>query len=148
VAIQSKIQFNAYSISLIKLDSIFMPSSEESKNVLTSVLCELKVKSQVLILIVVGLKMSYGRDSGYGRGRGRSYGGSGNRGFNRGSPGPKPVEAGKEYEVDITEISRRGDGIAKVQDFVVFVENGKVGDKVKVKVTQVADRFAKATIVP
>ena len=92
--------------------------------------------------------MSYGRDSGYGRGRGRSYGGSGNKGFNRGSPAPKPVEAGKEYEVDITEISRRGDGIAKVQDFVVFVENGKVGDKVKVKVTQVADRFAKATIVP
>jgi len=30
--------------------------------------------------------MSYGRNSGYGRGRGRSYGGSGDRGFNRGSP--------------------------------------------------------------
>ena len=56
--------------------------------------------------------MSYGRDSGYGRGRGRSYGGS--RGFNRGSSAPKPVEVGKEYEVDITEISRQGDGIARV----------------------------------
>ena len=82
--------------------------------------------------------MSYGRDSGYGRGRGRSYGGSGSRGFNRGSPAPKPVEVGKEYEVDVTEISRQGDGIARVQGFVVFVKNGKVKQNVKVKVEQVA----------
>jgi TRAM domain len=60
--------------------------------------------------------MSYGRDSGYGRGRGRSYDGSGSRDFNRGSPSPKPVEVGKEYEVDITEISRQGDGIARYKD--------------------------------
>ena len=60
---------------------------------------------------------------------------------------PKPVEAGKEYEVDIMEISRQGDGIARVQGFVVFVKNGKVGNKVKVKVTEVAERFSKAIIV-
>jgi predicted RNA-binding protein with TRAM domain len=79
-------------------------------------------------------------------GRGRSYGGGGSRGFG-GSPAPKPVEVGKEYEVDITEISRQGDGIARVQGFVLFVKDGKVGQKVKVKVTDVADRFAKAVIV-
>lgn len=77
-------------------------------------------------------------------GRGRSYDG---RGFDRGSTGPKPVEVGKDYEVDIIEISRKGDGIARVQGFVVFVENGKVGNKFKVKVTEVADRFAKAVIL-
>lgn len=54
----------------------------------------------------------------------------------------------KEYEVDITEISRRGDGIAKVQDFVIFAENEKVGSKVKVKVTLVADRFEKQQLCP
>ena len=91
--------------------------------------------------------MSYGRDNGYGRGRGRSYGGSGNRGFNRGSPSPKPVEVGKEYEVDITEISRQGDGIASVQGFVVFVKNGKVKQNVKIKVELVGSRFATATVV-
>ena len=91
--------------------------------------------------------MSYGRDSSYGRGRGRSYGGGSDKSFNRGSPAPKPVEVGKEYEVEVTEISRKGDGIARVQGFVVFVENGKVGNKLKVKVTEVADRFAKAIIV-
>jgi predicted RNA-binding protein with TRAM domain len=91
--------------------------------------------------------MSYGRDSGYGRGRGRSYGGSNRRGFNGRSPAPKPVEVGKQYEVDITEISRQGDGIAKVQGFVVFVRNGKVSQNVKVQVEQVGNRFATATLV-
>ena len=91
--------------------------------------------------------MSYGRDSGYGRGRGRSYGGGSDKRFNRGSPAPKPVEVGKEYEVDVTEISRKGDGIARVQGFVVFVGNATVGNKIRIKVTEVADRFAKATLV-
>ena len=78
--------------------------------------------------------MSYERGSGYGHGRGRSYGWGGNRGFDRGSPAPKPVEVGKEYEVDITEISRQGNGIARVQGFVIFVKNGRVKQNVKVKV--------------
>ena len=81
--------------------------------------------------------MSYGKDSSYGQDRGRSYAGG----------GPKPVEVGKEYEVDVTDISRKGDGIARIQGFVIFIENGKVGHRLKVKVTEVADRFAKATIV-
>jgi len=51
---------------------------------------------------------------------------------------------GKEYEVEITEISRKGDGIARVKGFVVFVQNGKPG-KTRIKITEVADRFAKAT---
>jgi predicted RNA-binding protein with TRAM domain len=91
--------------------------------------------------------MNYGRDSSYGRGRGRSYGGGSDRSFNRGSPAPKPVEVGKEYEVDVTEISRKGDGIARVQGFVVFVGNATVENKIRIKVTEVAERFAKATIV-
>ena len=49
--------------------------------------------------------------------------------------------------VYVTDISRKGDGIARIQGFVIFIENGKVGHRLKVKVTEVADRFAKATIV-
>jgi predicted RNA-binding protein with TRAM domain len=64
-----------------------------------------------------------------------------------GSFGPKPVEIGKEYIVDITEISRLGDGVARVQGFVVFVKNGKIGQNVKVKVTYVGKRFAVAEVV-
>lgn len=76
-----------------------------------------------------------------------SYGRGGSRDFNRGPTGPKPVEVGKEYDVEVTEVSRQGDGIARVQGFVVFVKNGKVGQKVKVKVDQVGNRFATATVV-
>jgi TRAM domain len=71
--------------------------------------------------------MSYGRDSSYGHGRGRSYGGGGRRSFNRGSPAPKPVEVGKEYEVEVTDISRKGDGIARVQGFVYI--NSAIGHR-------------------
>ena len=75
-----------------------------------------------------------------------SYGGGASKSFNRGSSTTKPVEVGKIYEVDTTEISGKGDGIARVQGFIIFIENGKVGNKIRVKVTEVADRFAKATI--
>lgn len=72
-------------------------------------------------------------------------GGSGGR-FG-GSFGPKPVETGKEYDVQITEISRQGDGIARIQGFVIFVKGGKPGQNIKVKVTNVGARFATAEIV-
>ena len=77
---------------------------------------------------------------------GRSYGGGGNR-FGGGSFGPKPVETGKEYDVQVTETSRQGDGIARVQGFVIFVKGAKVGQKAKVKVTNVGARFATAELV-
>ena len=90
--------------------------------------------------------MSYNIDRGYGRGRKRNYNSHPSRSFKRRSPPTKPVEVGKIYEVNITEITGKGDGIARVQGFIVFIENGKVGNKIQVKVTEVADRFAKATI--
>jgi len=61
---------------------------------------------------------------------------------------PAPVEMGKEYEADITEMSRRGDaGVAKIEGFVIFVSNAKVGDHVKFRVTRVGRRFATAELV-
>lgn len=79
------------------------------------------------------------RDRGYGN-RGYTQ-----RGFSRSAPAP--VEEGKEYEASITEMSRRGDGIAKVQGFIVFVSGAKTGDKVKFRVTRVSRRFAEAEVV-
>ncbi|MER3407912.1 MAG: deoxyribonuclease [Nitrososphaera sp.] len=77
--------------------------------------------------------MSYGER----RGGGGSFG-------RRGFGGPKPVEEGKEYEVQVTEVSRKGDGIARIQGFVIFVKDGKVGEKTKVKIVSVGPRFATA----
>jgi predicted RNA-binding protein with TRAM domain len=61
--------------------------------------------------------------------------------------GPKPVETGKEYDVQVTEISRKGDGVARVQGFIIFVKGGRVGQKTKVRVTHVGDRFATAETI-
>jgi predicted RNA-binding protein with TRAM domain len=61
--------------------------------------------------------------------------------------GPKPVESGKEYDVQVTEISRKGDGVARVQGFIIFVKGGRVGQKTKVRITHVGDRFATAETV-
>jgi predicted RNA-binding protein with TRAM domain len=79
--------------------------------------------------------MSYGGRGGYGGGYGRQAGGFG---------GPKPVEIGKEYDVQIAEISRQGDGIARIQGFVIFVKGAKVGEKTKIRITNVGARFAMA----
>ena len=57
--------------------------------------------------------MSYGRRNSYGGG---SYGGRRQSNFG----GPKPVEIGKEYDVQVTERSDRGDGIARIQGFVIL----------------------------
>lgn len=61
---------------------------------------------------------------------------------------PKSVEFGKEYDVEITEKSRRDDGVARIDNFVVFVKNGRVGENVRIKVDSVSEKFATASIVP
>ncbi|MDQ3962115.1 MAG: TRAM domain-containing protein, partial [Thermoproteota archaeon] len=42
---------------------------------------------------------------------------------------------------------RKGDGVARVQGFIVFVKGGRVGQKTRVKVTHVGDRFATAETI-
>jgi predicted RNA-binding protein with TRAM domain len=53
-----------------------------------------------------------------------------------------PVVAGETYDVSIESIAKQGDGIAKVEGFVIFVPGTKVGDKVKIKVDKVLRKFA------
>ena len=61
---------------------------------------------------------------------------------------PKPVETGKEYTVDNIGIGRSGDGIARVQGFVIFIKGAKAGDKnLKIKIYSVGNRFATADVV-
>lgn len=58
-----------------------------------------------------------------------------------------PVELGKEYEVDITEMSPKGEGIAKMRGFSIFVVNAKPGARVKVKIVKLDSVCADAEIV-
>jgi predicted RNA-binding protein with TRAM domain len=69
-------------------------------------------------------------------------------GNNRGSFGASgfgpsaPVETGKEYDVEIEDISKQGDGIARIEGFVIFVPETGVGDKSTIMVDKVMQRFA------
>lgn len=83
------------------------------------------------------LLLSKSRQGGSYEGR-RGHG----KGFER-----HPVKSGEELEVDITEMSPKEEGIAKVQGLVVYVPNAKSGDHVKIKITRIEGKAAKAEII-
>jgi predicted RNA-binding protein with TRAM domain len=78
-----------------------------------------------------------GRGSRGGFGRPR-FGGGGRGGYDM----PKPIKVGEEYDVTIDEVGSKGDGIARIKNFVVFVAGAKKGEKIKIKITEVMSRFA------
>jgi len=60
---------------------------------------------------------------------------------------PSPVEEGKVYDAKIEDMGREGDGLARIENFVVFVPGTKVGDQVKVRITKVLRRMAIGEVV-
>jgi predicted RNA-binding protein with TRAM domain len=58
-----------------------------------------------------------------------------------------PVEEGGVYDVTIQDIARQGDGIARIEGFVIFVPGTKVGDEIRIKVERVLPKFAFASVV-
>ena len=58
-----------------------------------------------------------------------------------------PINEGEEYDVKIEDLGRDGDGITRIEGFVVFVSGAKVGDEVKIKVNSVRRNFGFAEIV-
>jgi len=68
------------------------------------------------------------------------------RSFSRSFP-PKPVEMGKEYDVEVQELSRRGEGITRIEGLVTFIPNAKPGDRLRIRITRISRRFAEAEIV-
>jgi predicted RNA-binding protein with TRAM domain len=50
-------------------------------------------------------------------------------------------------EVDITEISPKDERIAKVHGLVVYIPNAKPGNHVKIKISHIDGKTAKAEIV-
>ena len=58
-----------------------------------------------------------------------------------------PVKAGETYDVSINAVGGKGDGIARVQGFVLFVPGVKKGDYVKIKVVKVLANVGFAEVV-
>ncbi|MFA5108703.1 MAG: TRAM domain-containing protein [Candidatus Micrarchaeia archaeon] len=55
-----------------------------------------------------------------------------------------PVDVGDKLKVEIGAQGPDGQGIAKIDDFVIFVKNTHVGQITKVKITQVGRTYAHA----
>ncbi len=55
-----------------------------------------------------------------------------------------PVKENQEIEVVIDDIGSRGDGVARIQNFLIFVPNSKIGERVKVIIRSVHEKFAVA----
>ncbi len=55
---------------------------------------------------------------------------------------PKPVSVGDVVDVSIESVGGQGDGIAKVESFIIFVKDAKKGEKCRVKITDVKRTFA------
>lgn len=58
-----------------------------------------------------------------------------------------PINEGEEYDVKIEDLGRDGDGITRIEGFVVFVSGAKVGDEVKIRITSTRRNFGFAEIV-
>lgn len=79
----------------------------------------------------------YGDRFGDSRGGGGFRGGGGNRFGGNDRAMTPPVKEGEEIDVTIESVGEKGDGMAKVQGFVLFVPGTKAGERVKVRVTRV-----------
>ncbi|UCH70174.1 MAG: TRAM domain-containing protein [Candidatus Bathyarchaeota archaeon] len=53
-----------------------------------------------------------------------------------------PVRVGQEINVVINDIGTRGDGIARIQNFLVFVPQAKTGERLRVKIQKIGRKFA------
>ena len=69
------------------------------------------------------------------------------RGSRGGGPSFAPVKVGDEMEVTIEGVGEKGDGIARINRFVIFVPGTKQGEKVKVKITKVVRKVGFGEVV-
>lgn len=58
-----------------------------------------------------------------------------------------PVSQGKTYNVRIEDIAQKGDGIARIEGYVIFVPNTRSGEEVTVKIERVLPKYAFASVV-
>ena len=60
---------------------------------------------------------------------------------------PKPVKIGEERDVTIAEVSKRGDGVTRIDGYVIFVPNTKQGDTIKIRIDEIRPNFASGSVV-
>ena len=56
------------------------------------------------------------------------------------------MEVGKNYKVEVFDEDNIGNGIAKIDDIIVFIDGALNGDILDIKITSVKKRYAYASI--
>ena len=70
------------------------------------------------------------------------------RGFDSGGADRvAPVKVGQELDVKIEGVGEKGDGIAKVNGFVLFVPGVRAGEEVRIRVTRVLNKVGFAELL-
>src|SRR3989338_1301690 len=92
-------------------------------------------------------RRGFGGGGDRGGGGFRGGGGGGGGGFGRRDSGgfsdrPKPIKEGEEYNVKITDVGAKGDGITKIENFIIFVHGAKKGEECRIRIKEVANKFA------
>ncbi|MBU0532265.1 TRAM domain-containing protein [Candidatus Micrarchaeota archaeon] len=55
---------------------------------------------------------------------------------------PKPVEAKDILEVTIESENEKGEGIARVENFIIFVKGAETGERCRIKIIDVKRTYA------
>ena len=58
-----------------------------------------------------------------------------------------PVEVGGEYDVNIDSVGDKGDGIAKIDRFTIFVPGSQRGDRVTIRITKILSKYAFSEVI-
>ena len=58
-----------------------------------------------------------------------------------------PVQVDDKLDLHIESVGAKGDGIAKVQGYVLFVPNTEAGEKVRAVVTRTMEKFGFAEVI-
>ena len=58
-----------------------------------------------------------------------------------------PVEKNEEYIVEISSLGFEGEGIAKIDNYAIFIKDALVGEKVKIKIVKVKKNFAYGKLI-
>ncbi|GAB6879031.1 TRAM domain-containing protein [Halorubrum gandharaense] len=78
-----------------------------------------------------------------------SVDGSADASPSRSNDGPQPpVEPGELRYVEIEDLGKQGDGIARVErGYVIIVPGAEVGERVKIEITEVKSNFAVGEVI-
>ena len=86
----------------------------------------------------------YGREGFGDRG---GNGGASRGGFSSDRQLTPPVREGEEVDVTVEAVGEKGDGIAKVKGFVIFVPGTKAGERVRVKISRVLQKVGFGQVI-